>query len=246
MATVAELSALYGNFMRGPRPGPDVCRICFNLTDGYGRCYACAHGGSWVDAVGPISYSVAGEQLHHALRSYKLADSPAARRFTIELAAVLWRHLAGHEHCLAHAAGTPGFELVTTVPSGDRKRDSEHPLRRLVGELVGPTRERYRPLLRRTDAAVEAHEFSIHKFELQHEIAPGAAVLLVDDTWTTGANAQSAAATLKRAGAGVIAVAVIGRYLNRGWHDNDRRLNGLRAPFDWGRCAHCKLPSNRD
>src|ERR1700690_3525196 len=103
MPTIAELSAPYGNFMLGPRRGPDVCSACFNLTDGYGRCYACAHGGRWLDALAPISYSVAGEQLHHALAGYKRGSGPVARRFALELAAVLWRYLAGHERCLARA-----------------------------------------------------------------------------------------------------------------------------------------------
>jgi predicted amidophosphoribosyltransferase len=238
MPTVAELSAPYANFMFGPRPGRDVCRICFNLTDGFGRCYACAHGGKWLDAVGPISYSVAGEQLHHVLAGYKRLSGTIARRFALELAAVLWRHLAGHERCLARAAGVASFALVTTVPSSDRDRDAAHPLATLVGELVGPTRDRYACLLRRSPAPVHAHEFSVEKYEPRTAVA-GRTVLLVDDTWTTGANAQSAAASLKAAGAGPIAAVVIGRHLNRGWHQNDRRIQSLSPPFDWNRCALC-------
>jgi predicted amidophosphoribosyltransferase len=241
--TVAELSAPYGNFMLGPRRGSDVCGVCFNLTDGYGRCYACAHGGRWLNAVAPISYSVAGEQLHHALAAYKRGGSTVARRLGVELAAVLWRHLAEHEPCVARAAGVEAFELVTTVPSSDRAHDQTHPLRLLVGELVGPTRERYRPLLSRSDTVVAAHEFSARKFEAQMEIADRS-ILLIDDTWTTGANAQSAGAALKAAGAGAVAVVVMGRYLNWGWHDNDRRLRGLRPPFDWHRCALCPDPQD--
>ena len=67
----------------------------------------------------------------------------------------------------------------------------------------------------------------------------GRAVLLIDDTWTTGANAQSAAAALKAAGARRVAALVIGRYVNREWGHNDRRLRRLPQPFDWGRCALC-------
>ncbi len=67
MPTVAELTAVYGNFMLNPRRGPNVCGVCFNFTDGYDRCYACSHGELWLDAVCPISYSVAHEQLHRAL-----------------------------------------------------------------------------------------------------------------------------------------------------------------------------------
>lgn len=238
MATVAELSAPYSNFMRGPRPGPDVCSVCFNLTDGYGRCYACAHGGRWLDVVAPISYSVAGEQLHYALASYKRLSGTAARYFALGLAAVLWRHLAAHERCVARAAGVDSFPVVTTVPSSDAGRGQPQALERLVGELVGPVRGRFERLLRRTAAPAEPHRFSPDRYEPVADPA-GRAVLLIDDTWTTGANAQSAAAALKSAGAGPVAAVVIGRHVNRGWHRNDHHLRGLPAPFDWDRCTLC-------
>jgi predicted amidophosphoribosyltransferase len=240
MPTVAELTALYGNFMLGPRPGPDVCGVCFNLTDGYGRCYACAHGGLWLDAVAPISYSVAGEQLHYALAGYKRLSGPVAHRFGVELAAVLWRYLASHERCLAQATAVDSFELVTTVPSSDRDRDESHPLRQLVGEFVGPTRDRHRRLLRRTDTRTDARAFSVDKYSCPTDLS-GRSVLLVDDTWTSGANAQSAAAALRAAGAGPVAAVVIGRHVNRGWRQNDNLIRRLTQPFDWNLCGLCGL-----
>lgn len=236
MPTVADLTALYGNFMFNPRPGPEVCRVCFNLTDGFARCYACAHVEPWLDAVAPISYSVGGGQLHHALAHYKRLAGAAAERLSVELAAVLWRHLATHETCLARAAGIDAFELVATVPSGDMARDEHHPLRRIVGEFVAPTRERHERLLRRSTQEVECRAFDARKYEAVRQLA-GQSVLLIDDTWTTGANAQSAAATLRDAGSGPVAAVVIGRHLNREWHENDRRLRALPRPFDWGSCA---------
>lgn len=51
----------------------------------------------------------------------------------------------------------------------------------------------------------------------------GAAVMLIDDTWTTGGNAQSAVLALRAAGAGRVAVVVIGRHFDRGL----RRLRDL-------------------
>ena len=69
-------------------------------------------------------------------------------------------------------------------------------------------------------------------------------MLLIDDTWTTGASAQSAAAALKDAGAGRVAAVVIGRHLNREWHENDRRLRGIERPFDWSKCALCAEPDS--
>ena len=164
MPSVRELTALYENVMLGPRRGSGVCGTCFNFTDGYARCYACDHGRLVLDAVAPISYSVAREQLHHALASYKRLDGDVARRLGASLAAILWRFLAEHERCVARAAGTDRFELVTTVPSGDRARDERHPLRWIVGELVGPTRDRYERLLRRSDSDVQPRTFSPDKF----------------------------------------------------------------------------------
>jgi predicted amidophosphoribosyltransferase len=236
--SVAELSAPYANFMLGPRAGPDVCELCFNFTRGYRRCYACARNEEWLAAVAPISYSVGTEQLHRALMVYKRLPGEVARRVGVELAAVLWRYLAAHERCVAQSAGVERFALVTTVPSGQRERDPNHPLRRIVGELVGPTRDRYRPLLRRSRHESAQRAFDPSKFEAL-EALDGQSVLLIDDTWTTGANAQSAAATLRRAGAGLVAAVTIGRYVNRDWHENDRRLRAIPLPFDWERCALC-------
>ncbi len=245
MPTVAELSDPYGNFMLGPRHGRNVCSECFNLTEGYGRCYACTYGAHRLDAMVPISYSVASGQLHHALASYKRLWGAGTRQLSLELAAVLWRHLAGHERCLARAAGLEAFHLVTTVPSSDRRRADTHPLHLMVRDLVGAVRGRYEPLLSRTDAPAEPHRFSAQRYVSRRQPGgpahlEGRSVLLIDDTWTTGANAQSAAAALKEAGSGPVAVIVIGRFLNRDWRHNDHRLRGLDRPFDWGRCALCQ------
>jgi predicted amidophosphoribosyltransferase len=238
MPTVAELSGPYENFMLGPRRGPDVCAVCFNFTRGYARCYACSQNEDRLAAVAPISYSVGLGQLHRALMGYKRLSGEIARRLTVELAAVLWRYLAAHERCVARAAGVDAFELVTSVPSGDRARDSAHPLRRIAGELVGPTRDRYERLLRRSGLDVAPRTFNVGKFESVRPLG-GEPVLLIDDTWTTGASAQSAAAALAQAGAGPVAAVVIGRHINREWHENDRRLRAIARPFDWERCALC-------
>ena len=238
MPTVGELTAVYGNFMLSPRHGPGVCEICFNFTDGYTHCYACAHGEQRLDLVVPISYSIGGEQLHHALASYKRREGDTARRLRAELAAVLWRFLAAHEPCVARAANVSGFPIVTTVPSGDAERDATHPLRHVVAEVVAPTRDRHAALLARSDVACPPREFSAEKYRAASRL-DGEPVLLIDDTWTTGASAQSAAAALKAVGAGPVAALVIGRHLNREWHENDRRIRGITLPFDWERCVLC-------
>ena len=237
MATVSELTAPYGNFMLAPQPGPGVCDTCFDLLDQtHTRCHRCRTQPGCLDAAAPISYSVAHEQLHHTLRAYKRLPDAVARRFQLELAAVLWRFLDEHEPCVAKAAEVPGFDLVTAVPSGSRERDEHHPLQRMLARLIAPTRSRYERLLTRASTNVPPREFSPEKFAPARELH-GQTVLLIDDTWTTGARVRSAAAALKSAGAGTIAAVVIGRHLHRDWAQNERGLSRLTRPFDWERCA---------
>jgi predicted phosphoribosyltransferase len=101
---------------------------------------------------------------------------------------------------------------------------------------VLPTRDRFARLLTRSDAAVDDRTISPEKY-LAARTLSGEPVLLIDDTWTTGANSQSAAATLRHAGAGPIALVVIGRHIKRDWEDNDQRLRTLPRPFDWADCV---------
>ncbi|MGI9092895.1 MAG: hypothetical protein ACR2FF_05535 [Mycobacteriales bacterium] len=75
--------------------------------------------------------------------------------------------------------------------------------------------------------------------------AAGASVLLLDDTWTTGAHAQSAAAALRAAGAVAVGVWVVGRHFNReqtGDHGEAAQAYYRRAReigWDWDRCCLC-------
>ena len=244
MPTVAELTEPYGNFMLGPVRGPRVCDVCLTFTDGYARCYTCARTPRALDVLAPISYSVATGQLHHVLATYKRQDGRVGRLLSTQLAAVLWRFLSGHEACLARAAGVASFDFVATVPSGAGERDEHHPLHRIVSEMVAPTRDRHRRLLDRSAIPVAPHEFDRRRYKVTGHV-PGASVLVIDDTWTTGSNVQSAATVLKEAGAQTVAAVVIGRHLNREWGRNEQRLSALDRPFDWTRCAYC-APASGD
>jgi hypothetical protein len=238
MATVAELSGPYANFMLNPLPPEtaDVCSVCLTFTEGHDTCYQCQWGTRFADAVLPISYSVHFGQLHTALAQYKRAGGTVGRRFQIELAAVLWRFLREHERCLARAAGTSAFDIVTTVPSSDPERDVGHPLRRIVAADVGATRDRYVPLLARSGTVVEARTVDPGKYNADRDLH-GEAILLIDDTWTSGANAQSAAGALKTVGAGAVGVLVIGRHVQESFRGNAARLRALPRRFDWDVCA---------
>ena len=146
--------------------------------------------------------------------------------------------------CLAAAsAGVDEFQLVATVPSGDPLRDRHHPLRRIVGELIAPTRDRYERLLVRSSKPAMPRVFDTSRYRATRGLS-GEAVLLIDDMWTSGASAESAAGALSAAGAGVVAMIAVARHINRGWQDNAERLERVaRVAFDPLSCAICATGS---
>lgn len=237
MSDVVKRSDPYANFLLPPAPpGADgVCSVCLTFTErDFDTCFQCAKRRSALDAVLPISYSPHCGQLHTALRSYKTC-SPSSRQFTIELAAVLWRFLARHESCLARRTGVDGFPVVTTVPSSSTERDNTHPLHKIVGEIVDHTAARFEQLLRPTGVTVATRAVDPRRYKATRGIL-GEDVLLIDDTWTTGASAESAARVLKDAGAGVVALVVVGRHIRTEFANNAQRLEQLPR-FSWERCA---------
>lgn len=230
-----------------PASGPGVCEVCHTATAaGRATCSACdeacaAHPDGVADAVVPISLSIRREQLAIELWRYKeIEDGDAKRAIQLRLAMLLWMFLSRHERCVADAAGAEAFDVVTTVPStGGRIR---HPLREIVAELVGATRERYVDLLAANaacpaDRGVHGDRFTL----LDGEDCPdlvGLNVLLIDDTWTRGGRAQSASVALKAAGVRKVGVVVLGRHLDPEFPANAAYLEQARKRrFSWDHCC---------
>ncbi|MET9099254.1 hypothetical protein [Streptomyces antibioticus] len=242
MATVVGLSARYANFLVHPLlPGPGVCQICRGTANaGYPTCWQCQKardvlGEGVADVVVPLSLALKGEQYANELWRYKNTAGPQQQHFRMGLAAVLWRFLALHEGCIAYGCALAGFDTVTTVPSTSGR--GYHPLRDMVAEIVGVTRERYRDLLTPTsDASALARAVSAERY--MSSALWGESVLLIDDTWTTGNHAQSASAALKAAGAGSVATVVLGRHLNVNYGDTAVYVEQARLRrFTWQSCA---------
>jgi len=125
--------------------------------------------------------------------------------------------------------GSAGRDL-TTVPPEFRPacgRPGSHPLLRMVAPRL---RLPLVPLAIRHGE--QGRDLNAGRFAAGP--ADGADVLLLDDTWVSGASAQSAAVALKRAGAARVAVVVIGRYLNPA----EPRSSALAIdPYDPGICV---------
>lgn len=245
MATVVDLSEPYRNHLIPVLPpGRGVCAVCWSAAHpDFRLCYKCNAARNdfrqgLADIVVPIALAVKREQLAHELWHYKYDVDPSVRtRLGNRLAAVLWRFLGQHEKHIADAIGVPEFEIVATVP-GTREREGGHPLERIVGEIVGPTKDRYEPLLTLGQSGVPAHTLAHGRYRATRALRGDPAVLLVDDTWTSGGNAQSAALALRAAGAANVAVLVIGRHFDRAFRDCETYYQQAKsARFTWDSCC---------
>jgi len=220
VATVTEVTARYENFLLpvlSPRDG--VCVDCKrSVLSGWPCCYQCSGHRSTLshraDVVAPIALAVKHDQWAHELSSYKNSSNPTARgSLAVGIGAVLWRWLDNHETCVADYAGVDKFALVTAVPSTRGRQ--QHPLGRMLREIVKPTSDRYIDLLRPSpDYPAGSRDASDNRFHVTTELN-GEPVMVIDDQWTSGSRAQSAASALKMAGAGAVAVVVLGRHFDR-------------------------------
>ncbi len=157
--------------------------------------------------------------LYTILLGYKEAPVREARdRFGPMVLALFGAFLHDHGPCVCAAAGGP-IDVVLPVPSSRRPTGS--PLRTLRG-LATAARAPFSgaqwvpDLLRRGPGPVghmhpDGAAFSVP--EPRRALVRGRRVLLLDDTYVSGARAQSAAAALRRAGAAAAVIVAAGRVL---------------------------------
>ena len=203
-------------------PGADPrCPVCGRGTrtpvDGRGPvCFCCRTVAAQlrlplVPLVALSEYRV-GDRSHRRLRAYK--DGPVAEardRSRNDLVAELARAVA---HPTGSTARLGRWAVVTTVPSTARPGGA--PAERLVDRVPGLAECHLRLLVRgrgsgghlRAGRDVFALAPGVDRAGLT-----GLPVLVFDDTTTTGASAQSAAATLRLGGARVVGILAMGRAL---------------------------------
>ena len=242
-----------------PRPAGSPaadCEVCRGpVRPGFARCYQCdrhALLGSALlaDAVVPISYAIKGTPFAADLWRYKsapvppssaptsasapapaLVPTPASARASV--LALMLAFLTDHGPCVWQRAGMPPPDRLAVVPTG-AGRPGPHPLLRLVW-----------PYLRLPACSLalrpgrQGRDLDLDRFQVTALARPaGASVLLLDDTWVSGASAQSAAAALKLAGARHVAVVVLGRHVNPDDVASAPLLAGLAAArYDPSACA---------
>ncbi len=254
MATVAEITARYENFLLPvltPRDG--VCETCKrSIVSGWTQCYQCRGHVSLpyrADVVVPVALAVKGEQWTYELSSYKNSWRDSVRgALAVGIGAVLWRWLESHESCISERIGVDDFPLVTAVPS-TRGRE-HHPLPRILTQVVKPISDRYADLLLpNPDYPPGCRDARADRYYLDEPLH-GEPTLLIDDQWTSGGHAQSAACALKAAGSGPVAVVALGRHFDRRPERDDHREAAeayYRAAhtqgWSWNVCCLCSPPA---
>jgi|HubBroStandDraft_3_1064219.scaffolds.fasta_scaffold20719_2 hypothetical protein len=211
------------------------CRTCRGpVQAGFARCYQCdlAHArcaGLLADVVAPVAYAVKGGRLAGDLWRYK-SGAAGATEAGARLAAMLARFLREHSDQVWRAAGMiAGPGLAAVVPSG-QGRPGAHPLAGIVASCVDVP---IVPLSTAPGATARARGLAdgvAAGWLTVGGAVAGADVLLVDDTWVSGASAQSAAAALKAAGARRVALVVIGRHVDPADPRSAEFLRILRSP----------------
>ena len=198
----------------GP-PGPGQCRTCRGPAQpGYNRCFQCrlhaeSAPGSLADVVVPVGYAPKGSRLARQLWQYKAGPNKGGRGRTgqdgtgpdgtgrdrtgpdaarRELRALLLVFLRDHGPCVWRAAAMPPPSHVAVVPSG-RGRPGPHPLAALIKPYLAL------PWARLTVSMPDGpggHHLDPGRFQASR-LLRGAAVLLLDDTWTSGGSAHALA-----------------------------------------------------
>ena len=229
---LADLVAVQAPELSGPRPGlPESCAVCRGpAPPGSRRCYPCdlhhqVAQGALADLVVPIAFAVKGGPHASRLWQYKSAriaggdnDLPGSgsgsgadvrAQAACRLLALLTVFLRDHGRCLWLAAGVGRPSHVAVVPSA-RTRPGQHPLASLLAPYL---------TLPWAGLAARPGQHPVRELDPDRFLAtpvPRARVLLIDDTWTTGATAQSAAMALRRAGARSVVIVVLGRHVGPG------------------------------
>lgn len=153
-------------------------------------------------------------QSGRVMRGYKnsaLAGLTTYRQ-TVALLAALG--LIGHVGCAGRLADAP-VTAWATVPSLPRTLDpGRHPLHEIVHSLARPGAVEVTLTAAETIEDPRAIDVNHYTASLN---AAGRHVLVIDDTWTSGGHAMSAALGMRTAGATNVSLLVLARWLSVGW-----------------------------
>lgn len=227
-----------GGYLRNVIREPLVtCGVCGTPLDGYERCYRCYQHHTILgiaDVVAPLAYGIERTQSGILLRHYKDNVSAEARtEYSQVMRRLLYVGIMRHQRCIEKQVGQRASARVT-VPSLNQ-RPGVHPFTAIASAMKAVDD---RLALVPAPGATNNRVVSASQFEVISERSlTGQHIIVLDDTWTTGSNAQSAALALREAGAQHVSIIVVGRWLSQNYGNNaDFIRTRLRRDYDPGIC----------
>lgn len=182
------------------------------MKDGFQQCYPCGwlYDGA-ADLVGSMIYGIDGTQSGKLMYGYKTTGSAALVQRVTSLVTL---GLIEHFDCATALVGSRASRWAT-VPSL-KNIGSEHPFRKILTPIVGSKWEIVVSAAEfaKNKTAQERRTFNPAFYEVETAIPPGTHVMLIDDTWASGAHIQSVAAALKAAGAAKVSALTVARWLD--------------------------------
>ena len=216
-----------GGFLANPvRVNSVTCEVCAApIESRYTHCARCQKaiwdGHQLADLVGSTTYAKRAHQTGTIMHGYN--SNPPQRQHQVVVQLLLADALTTHRECAEKIVD----ETITrwaSVPSLTKER-SWHPLRDLVRPVMVSTPQ---TLVRAAERWSDPRAVTPSNFIVEKGV-DGEHVLLIDDTWTTGGQAQSVAVSLKDAGASHVTIYTVARWLDDTWPPTKDFLAARRA-----------------
>jgi hypothetical protein len=216
---------------------PCVCRLCLGpVNEGYTSCLGCHrlfHSGDaprWLGAnVVPMTTALNPSPWYSRLITYKQGNPEHLRLLGALASTYLHQHWRSVEALLG---GSP--TLLTIVPSKRGIAYAHQPLQRALS-LSGPFPVPLHPTLRYLEGG-ERHSYTPGIFTPVTESLFEQRIVLIEDTWVTGATALSAAGALMDQGATSACILSIARCIDANfWGELHPYRNAMKIPYEVSR-----------
>lgn len=231
---VLEAGSGLHSIIREPGITCEVCATPLTPGQGYRKCYQCnGHsqpGLMLADRVGSLVYALeGGSQIYKIVQNYK-APAYAETNLPKLMSAMLALGLRTHYSCVRKLAGAEdqGWAVVPSTKGRAKLREL------VIG--VGAPPDQEVPVRFAGTSSVRALRPDL--WAIDNAVALPQHVVVVDDSWVTGSNAQGLAAALKGVGVPKVSILVVARVMRPEYGPNTDfiRTRLARDPFDWRRC----------
>ena len=221
-------------FNNVPAEGQEyVCYLCLGAVSDYQQCFDCRElfmasncPRDLRQHVIPMTVAENPSPWYGILKKYKAGQF---QEYGVVVASVAYQWLKRHHRRIAGLLGGDA-DFVTIVPSKRRVTYAAQPLRHALA-LVPKFGNRLNELLRCEDATLYGR--SKYAPEMFAPLDPrglrGRRIILIEDTWITGATAVSAAGAMYEAGAESVVITPIAREMKPSFHGEEHPYRTLIA-----------------